>query len=79
MEWQLAEAKNRFSELLTQALHHGVQRVRRRNESVVIMAEAEYRRLTGTGEAFKNYLQSIPELGDVDLSRSSSGMREANL
>ena len=35
MEWQLADAKNRFSELVNQALRVGPQRVRRRNEAVM--------------------------------------------
>jgi phosphopantothenoylcysteine decarboxylase/phosphopantothenate--cysteine ligase len=38
-EWQVAEAKNRFSELMTKALTEGPQRVRRRKETVVVMAE----------------------------------------
>ena len=46
-EWAVAEAKNRFSELMTRALTEGPQRVRRRNESAVVVSQAEYARLLG--------------------------------
>lgn len=38
MAWRLAEAKNKFSELFNRALAEGPQRVRWRDEAVVIMA-----------------------------------------
>ena len=38
-EWQVAEAKNRFSELMTKAFTEGPQRVRRRKETVIVTAE----------------------------------------
>ena len=38
-DWQVAEAKNRFSELITKALKEGPQRVTRRDETVIVMAE----------------------------------------
>ena len=36
MEWQLADAKNRFSEVVNRALAKGPQFVRRRGDVVVI-------------------------------------------
>ena len=45
--WQLAEAKNKFSEVFTRAMTEGPQRVRRRGETVVVLSEAEYERLAG--------------------------------
>ena len=47
MDWRLADAKNRFSELFTTALTLGPQRVRRRNDAVVVLSEPDYQRLTG--------------------------------
>jgi len=47
MKWLLADAKNRFSELVTRALTFGPQRVRRRGQSVVIRSEDEYQKLLG--------------------------------
>jgi phosphopantothenoylcysteine decarboxylase/phosphopantothenate--cysteine ligase len=46
-EWQVAEAKNRFSELITKALKEGPQRITRRDEAAVVLSAAEYARLTG--------------------------------
>ncbi len=34
MGWKLAEAKNKFSELINKALQEGPQRVRRRKDTV---------------------------------------------
>ncbi|MBL8549989.1 MAG: bifunctional phosphopantothenoylcysteine decarboxylase/phosphopantothenate--cysteine ligase CoaBC [Hyphomonadaceae bacterium] len=40
-EWAVADAKNRFSELITKALKEGPQRVVRRGEAVIVTAEGE--------------------------------------
>lgn len=79
MEWLLADAKNRFSELVTLALTQGPQRVRRRDQSVVIVAGAEYDRLTGTSRSFKDHLSKGPDFRDLDLTRSNDSMRELSL
>ena len=47
MEWRLADAKNRFSELVKRALAEGPQRVVRRDDAVVVLAEQDYEKLTG--------------------------------
>ncbi len=39
MEWNLAEAKNRFSEVVTRVLTEGPQRIRRRKDAVVAAKE----------------------------------------
>ena len=57
MDWRLAEAKNKFSELFNRALAEGPQRVRRRDEAVVVIAASDYERLTGR----KAWLQAIPD------------------
>ena len=79
MEWQLADAKNRFSELVNQALRVGPQRVRRRNEAVIVISAEEYERLKGQTVSFKQYLLAGESLEGVDLSRDRSPMREAAL
>jgi hypothetical protein len=38
MEWKLADAKNRFSEVMSLALTQGAQGIRRRSESVIILS-----------------------------------------
>lgn len=79
MEWQLADAKNRFSELVSQALHVGPQRVRRRNESVVVISTKEYEQLKGERLSFKEYLFAGTPLEGIDLTRDRSPMREVTL
>jgi len=76
MDWQLAEAKNKFSELMTRALTSGPQRVRRRDQVVIVLSEADYRRLTGEQITLKEYLLTGPDLSDLDLRRDASPMRE---
>lgn len=41
-DWAVAEAKNRFSELMTKALTEGPQRVTRRGETVVVSSPAAF-------------------------------------
>jgi antitoxin Phd len=76
MTWQLADAKNRFSELVTKALTDGPQRVRRRDQVVIVISEADYQRLTGERSNLRDYLLNGPDLSDLDLERDSSPMRE---
>ena len=80
MEWRLADAKNRFSELINRALLEGPQRVLRRDDAVVVVAESEYEKLTGTRLSFKEFLLGGgPGLEDIELVRDPSPMREAKL
>ena len=79
MDWQLADAKNRFSELVTKALSKGPQRVRRRNESVIIVDEKEYQRLKGKRRTFKEFLLGSPDMSGLDLTRDKSSMRAIDL
>lgn len=76
MDWKLAEAKNKFSEVVKRALTEGPQRVTRRDDAVVILSEADYERLTGQRPGFRDYLISGPTLAGVDLERDRSPMRE---
>jgi hypothetical protein len=79
-EWQLAEAKNRFSELVNRALSVGPQRVRRRLDSVVVVAEGDYEKLTGKHRSFKDFLMAKgPGFDGLDLTRDRSPMRDAKL
>jgi antitoxin Phd len=76
MEWQLADAKNRLSEVVSRALDEGPQFVRRRDDVVVIMARQEYEKLTGKRREFKEFLTAKgPGLREVDLTRDRSPMR----
>lgn len=76
MKWQVADAKNRFSELITKTLTEGPQRVQRRGQVVVMLSEADYQRLTGELVGLKDSLLHGPDLSDLDLARDPSPMRE---
>ena len=80
MEWRLADAKNRFSELVNRALSEGPQRVRRHRDAVVVVAERDYEKLTGSRQDFKRFLlERGPSLEGVDIERDSSPMRDVKL
>jgi len=79
MEWRLADAKNRFSELVNRALTEGPQRVHRRSDTVVVIAQREYEKLAGDRPSFKDLLLGGPGLDDLDLVRDRSPMRDVKL
>jgi len=76
MEWQLADAKNKFSEVFTKAVEEGPQRITRRRQAVVVVSQAEYDRLLGKQMTLLEYLRSGPGLDGLDLERDRSPMRE---
>lgn len=80
MEWRLADAKNRFSELVNRALSEGPQRVMRRDDVVIVLAERDYEKLTGAKPSFKEFLlENGPTLEGVDLERDPSPIRDVEL
>jgi antitoxin Phd len=80
MEWRLADAKNRFSELVTRALSEGPQRVRRHDDAVVVVAERDYEKLTGKRPGFKEFLMGEgPRFEALDLARDDAPMRDVKL
>ena len=80
MEWKLADAKNRLSELVTRATTEGPQTIRRHDATVVVIAEDTYRALTGECPTFKDWLLNGPRIDDLELpARSRSPMRRVNL
>ena len=80
MSWQLADAKNRLSEVVNLAISEGPQFVTRRNDRVVIISIAEYEKLTTTGKSFKDFLMHDgPAFEDLDVTRDRSPMRDVNL
>jgi antitoxin Phd len=68
-KWQLQDAKNRFSEVVEQALHAGPQVVTRRGEAVVVVVSMEtWRQLVEPPPSFKDYLRAAP-LEGLELQR----------
>jgi len=79
--WKLQDAKNRFSEVVKEALRAGPQIVTRRGkETAVVLSVEEYRRLARPDMSLVEFLQSSP-LGDVelDLERDRDTGREVEL
>lgn len=79
MEWRLADAKNRFSELVSRVISEGPQFIRRRGDTFVVVSEQEYRRLTGEQRTLKKLILEGPDLEGVDLARDASPMRDTEL
>ena len=80
MEWKLAEAKNRFSELVNKALSEGPQMVSRRGDRVVVISENEYQNLTGQKPNFIEFLLAGNlNLDGVDFKRDKSLPRKIDL
>jgi len=80
MEWKLAEAKNKLSELVTRATTEGPQVIRRHDEAVVVIAESAYQALTGKRPTFKNWILKGPRIDNLELpSRKQSPMRGTDL
>ncbi|MFB9908441.1 type II toxin-antitoxin system Phd/YefM family antitoxin [Allokutzneria oryzae] len=69
--WQVQEAKQRFSELVRSVEVDGPQFVTRHGEEVaVVIGIAEYRRLRGDVQGFKEFLSAGPDLDSLEISRS---------
>ncbi|MGO9271676.1 MAG: type II toxin-antitoxin system prevent-host-death family antitoxin [Terriglobia bacterium] len=80
MEWRLADAKNRFSELVNLALSGDPQLVLRRRDAVVVVARRDYDKLTGKRPSFKRFLLGKgPSFSELDLTRDKSPMRSVKL
>ncbi len=79
MNWNLAEAKNRLSEVVNRALSEGPQTITRRKDAVVVLSAERYAELTGQRPSFKDFLLSGPSLEGLDLERDQSPMRDVEL
>jgi prevent-host-death family protein len=80
MPWRLADAKNRFSEVVNRALTGDPQVVLRRRDAVVVVSQRDYEKLTGKRMGFKRFLMGDgPSLQGLDLDRDKSPMRNIKL
>lgn len=70
--WQLQDAKNRFSEVVDEALRSGPQTVTRRGEPVVVVVSIDtWRKLEPTRPSLKEHLRAAP-LEGLDLGRDTT-------
>ena len=80
MEWRLADAKNRLSEVVNRALAEGPQRIVRRGDAVLVIAEHDYEKVAGKRLGFKEFLLTKgPSMEGLDLKRDRSPMRDIEL
>lgn len=79
MTWNLAEAKNRLSEVVNRALTEGPQTITRRDDTVVVLSAERYAELTGKKLDFKEYLLRGVGLDELDLTRDQTPMRDVEL
>jgi prevent-host-death family protein len=75
--WQLQEAKNKFSEVVEDALKKGPQIITRRGvETAVVLSSAEYRKmLLGKIKLSEFFRQSPLAKLRIDMSRDKSDAR----
>jgi prevent-host-death family protein len=79
--WQLQEAKNRFSEIVDDALLHGPQTVTRHGKEVVVIVSAEeYRRMRQPTKSLVDFFQDSPLASvELDIERSKDLPRNVKL
>ena len=69
--WQVQEAKNRFSELIEQALTQGPQVITRHGRAVARVVSAsqalDAAQAAGTADGFAEYLLNAPKLDGLEL------------
>ena len=79
--WQLQDAKNRFSELVEKAINLGPQTVTKRGvKTVVVLSFDEYQKLTKPKTDLINFFKTSPLYGiELDLERNKDLPREVEL
>jgi len=79
MNWQIQQAKARFSEMVERTLKEGPQTVTRHGKPVAVLVPADqYRRLRNRGKTFKAMLASAPP-GGLHIRRSREKVRIVEL
>jgi prevent-host-death family protein len=79
--WALQDAKNRFSEVVEEALHKGPQWITRRGQDAVVVVSApEYRKLKKTKGSLVEFFRESPLFGqELDLRRPKESARKVDL
>ena len=79
--WQLQEAKNKFSEVVEEALEHGPQVITRRGmETAVVLGYKDYRRMLLGRQKLSDFFRESPLAGvELDLERDRSPARDVPL
>jgi prevent-host-death family protein len=79
--WQLQEAKNKFSEVVEEAITNGPQVITRRGvETAIVLSYGDYRSLLLKRKKLSTFFRESPLVGeDLDLARDRSGLRDEHL
>ena len=79
--WPLQEAKNKLSEVVEEAIHHGPQTVTRHGEeTVIVLSIKDYQKLSKPKTSLYEFLRNSPLRGvELDLTRDKSPMRDVHL
>lgn len=92
VNWEVQEAKQRFSQVLRAVESEGPQTITRHGEEVAVVVDiAEYRRLTsGTRKSFVDHLLAFPKIDpptdggpdvfdEIEIARKKDFPRETDL
>lgn len=79
MEWQLQEAKAKFSELVQKAIDDGPQTVTRRGQPAVVVLSAEQFELMKKRQIDLKDLLPFLSLDETDLERNKDFPRDLEL
>ncbi|MCB2262883.1 MAG: type II toxin-antitoxin system Phd/YefM family antitoxin [Candidatus Thiosymbion ectosymbiont of Robbea hypermnestra] len=81
MNWQLQEAKNKFSRVVEEARHHGPQIITvRGKETAVVLSIEEYGRLDRHEDSLLEFFRKSPLRGvDLDITRDQDWGRDIEL
>jgi antitoxin Phd len=79
MEWQLQQAKAKFSELVQKAIDEGPQTVTRHGKPTVVVLSAEQFELMKKRQISLKDLLAMVSLEGVDLERNKDFPREIDL
>jgi len=76
--WQIQEAKNKFSEVVDEAIKHGPQIITKRGvETVIVLSYAEYRKGMLSRKKLSDFFRESPLAKvNIDLRRDQSGPRK---
>lgn len=79
--WTLQDAKNKFSQVVNNALMDGPQYVTRRGvDAVVVLSVQDYQNLTSHKPSFTDFLLQCPKLdGEDPFARQKEYPRELEL
>jgi prevent-host-death family protein len=77
-QWQLQEAKNKFSEVVDRAIDEGAQVITRRGvEVAIVLSYTQYQQMIASKKKISQFFRESPLVEeDLDFSRDTSDVRE---